>query len=146
MAVLMTTPLWSLLGFALWTLLLLISTIGVYRWSHILTGRRGLTDFPADKVEGALWYKRAMRAHANCVENLPVFGAIVLTAHVSGIVSDAASLAAAIILPARMAQSLIHVFLAETSVTIGIRFGFFLVQFAAYWVLAWPLISLFFSR
>ena len=48
------------------------------RWSRILTGRSGVGGFPADQVEGEEWYKRAMRAHANCIENLPVFGAIVL--------------------------------------------------------------------
>ena len=28
----MTVPMWMLLGFAAWTVLLLLSTIGVYRW------------------------------------------------------------------------------------------------------------------
>lgn len=35
----MTIPIWVLLGFAGWTLLTLFGTVGVYRWSHILTGR-----------------------------------------------------------------------------------------------------------
>jgi hypothetical protein len=65
----MTTPVWMLLGFAAWTLLLLTFTIGVYRWTRILTGRVGMAGFPADKVEGEDWYRRSMRAHANCVEN-----------------------------------------------------------------------------
>ena len=71
-----------LLGFATWTLLLLMATVGVYRWSRILTGRVEVRNFRADQVEGEDWYKRAMRAHANCVENLPVFGAIVFALYV----------------------------------------------------------------
>ena len=73
----MPIPMWALLGFAAWTVLLLLSTIGVYRWSRILTGRVQIRDFRADQVEGDEWYRRAMRAHANCIENLPVFGVIV---------------------------------------------------------------------
>ena len=34
----MTVPVWMLLGFAAWTVLLLLTTVGVYRWSRILTG------------------------------------------------------------------------------------------------------------
>jgi hypothetical protein len=32
-------PVWVLVGFATWTVLLLLATVGVYRWSRILTGR-----------------------------------------------------------------------------------------------------------
>ena len=32
----MTIPMWMLLGFAAWTLLLLMATVGVYRWVAIL--------------------------------------------------------------------------------------------------------------
>lgn len=59
-------------------MLLLIATVGVYRWSRILTGAVRIASFRADQIEGAGWYERGMRAHANCIENLPVFGAIVL--------------------------------------------------------------------
>lgn len=73
----MTVPVWMLLGFATWTVLLLLFTIGIYRWSRILSGRVPIRQFPADAVGGEEWYRRATRAHANCIENLPVFGAIV---------------------------------------------------------------------
>jgi uncharacterized MAPEG superfamily protein len=85
-------PLWALLGFAVWTVVLLITTVGVYRWSRILTGRVQIREFPGDQVEGEEWYKRAMRKHANCVENLPVFGALVLTLYASGIRSSQVAL------------------------------------------------------
>ena len=35
----MTVPQWALLGFSVWTLLVLFGTVGVYRWARILTGR-----------------------------------------------------------------------------------------------------------
>ena len=33
----MPIPVWVLLGFAAWTLIILFTTVGVYRWSRILT-------------------------------------------------------------------------------------------------------------
>jgi hypothetical protein len=33
-------PVLALLAFAVWTLLLLFGSVGVYRWSRILSGRR----------------------------------------------------------------------------------------------------------
>jgi len=68
----MTIPVWMLLGFATWTALLLLFTIGIYRWTLIFSGTVPIRDFPADASGGAEWYKRATRAHANCIENLPV--------------------------------------------------------------------------
>jgi uncharacterized MAPEG superfamily protein len=117
-----------LLGFATWTVLLLIATVGVYRWSRILTGRVEIRSFRADQVEGDDWYKRAMRAHANCVENLPVFGAIVFALHVGNVISSLVNVLAVAILIARVVQSLVHVCLVQTNTVASIRFAFFTVQ------------------
>ena len=133
----MTVPLWALLGFAAWTVLLLLGTVGVYRWSRILTGRVPIREFRADRVEGEDWYKRAMRAHANCVENLPVFGAIVLVLYASGVDSPAANAVSAVILAARIAQSLVHVSFVQTNSVVSVRFGFFSLQIAGFvWLIA----------
>lgn len=133
----MTIPLWALLGFAGWTVLLLLGTVGVYRWSRILTGRVPIRDFRADRIEGADWYKRAMRAHANCVENLPVFGAIVFALYASGIESAVANAVSIAILAARIAQSLVHVSVEQTNAVVSVRFGFFFVQIAGFvWLIA----------
>lgn len=131
-AVGMTVPVWMLLGFAAWTLVLLLATIGVYRWSRIFRGHAQVAEFRADRVEGADWYLRSMRAHANCVENLPVFGAIVFAMHVAGVggaVVDAITIG---ILVARVAQSLIHVCMVQTNVVAAVRFAFFFAQFAGF--------------
>jgi uncharacterized MAPEG superfamily protein len=128
----MTIPVWTLLGFAAWTVLLLLSTVGVYRWSRILTGRVPIRGFRADRIEGEDWYQRAMRAHANCIENLPVFGAIVLALYVSGIGGSAINYLSISVLVARVMQSLIHVCLEQTNAVVSVRFAFFFVQIAGF--------------
>jgi uncharacterized MAPEG superfamily protein len=128
----MTVPIWMLLGFATWTVILLLFTVGVYRWSRILTGRAAISDFRADQVEGKEWYRRAMRAHANCIENLPVFGAIVFALHVSGIGGPTVNFLSITILVARVVQSLVHVCLLQTNLVASVRFAFFFVQIASF--------------
>ena len=124
----MTVPVWMLVGFAAWTVLLLLATVGVYRWSRILTGRVAIRNFRADQIEGADWYKRAMRAHANCVENLPVFGAIVFGLYVGNVASAFVNRLAVMVLVARIMQSLVHVCFVQTNMVASVRFGFFFVQ------------------
>ena len=124
----MTVPIWMLLGFAAWTVLLLMATVGVYRWSRIVTGRVEIRNFRADQVGGDDWYKRAMRAHANCVENLPVFGAIVFALYVGNVTGGLVNVLAIAILIARMLQSLVHVCFVQTNTMASIRFAFFAVQ------------------
>jgi hypothetical protein len=48
----MNTPTWVLLAFAGWTLLILFSTVGVYRWSRILTGRATVSEWQANQPQG----------------------------------------------------------------------------------------------
>src|SRR5262249_47896055 len=83
----MNVPVLVLLGFAAWTLLTLFGSIGVYRWSRILTGRASIAEWRADLPQGSDWYQRAMRAHMNCVENLPVYAAIVVALMATGLQS-----------------------------------------------------------
>lgn len=128
----MSFPLWMLLGFAMWTAAVLVLAVGTYRFSHILTGRAGMAAFPADGRDGAPWYQRAMRAHANCVENLPLFTVVVFALHASGITSGAADAMAAIVLSARMCQSLVHIGLVQTDHVVTVRFAFFVAQLACF--------------
>ena len=131
----MTLPIWMLLGFATWTIVLLASTIGIYRWFNIFAGRAPVNGFPADQPEGADWYKRSMRAHANCIENVPVFGAIVLALHVSGAGGPVADLASIAVLVARVLQSMVHVCLPQTSSVVAVRFSFLMVQLVCFFAL-----------
>jgi uncharacterized membrane protein YecN with MAPEG domain len=125
-------PEWMLLGFAAWTLLLLLTTVGSYRLSRVFRGRAGMGDFRADKVEGQDWYVRAMRAHANCVENLPVFAVLVYVLRAWGIEHPAVDPLCAVILAARIPQSLVHVCFAQTDRIVSVRFTFFFIQFLGF--------------
>jgi uncharacterized MAPEG superfamily protein len=131
----MTIPLWVLLGFATWTLLLLTVTVGYYRWSRILTRRATIADFPADATQGADWYRRATRAHANCIENLPVYGAVVVAATAAAVQGPLFDALAVAMLVARVVQSSVHVLLVESQRSVAVRFGFYLTQVAC--MVAW---------
>ena len=124
----MNIPLWMLLGFAMWTAFVLIFAVGTYRFSHIFTGRAGMASFPADGREGAAWYQRAMRAHANCVENLPLFTVVVFALQAAGISSDAANTMAIVALAARVCQTLVHISAVQTDRVVTVRFSFFFAQ------------------
>jgi uncharacterized MAPEG superfamily protein len=133
----MTTPLWTLLAFAGWTLLVLMAGVGTRRWYLILSGRAVLTNFPGDTPHGNIAYRRAVRAHANCVENLPVYAAIVLSAEVAQLVPVQMDMLALIVIMCRIVQSSIHMLLPETNMTVGVRFSFFFAQVAAMiWMIA----------
>ena len=139
----MTIPVLMLVGFAAWTVLLLLATVGVYRWSRILNGRVPIGGFRADRVDGADWYLRAMRAHANCVENLPVFGAIVFGLYAGNVAGGLVNGLAVAVLVARIMQSLVHVSLVQTNLVASVRFGFFAVQIASFlWLTGILLIKL----
>src|SRR5262245_631923 len=128
----MTIPMWMLLGFAAWTLLLLIAIVGVYRWVNILFRSAPIASFRADQLEGADWYKRGTRAHANCVENLPVFGAIVLAGQAVGFDGTAVDVLCTMVLIARICQSLVHVSHVQTDAFVAVRFSLFSVQLLSF--------------
>ena len=128
----MTVPVWMLLGFATWTVLLLLFTIGIYRWSRILSGRVPIRNFPADAAGGEDWYRRATRAHANCIENLPVFGAIVFGLHVGNVTGTLVDALAVTVLIARILQSLVHVCFVHTNIVASVRFAFFSCSLRAF--------------
>lgn len=123
----MTTPLYCLLAFAVWTISIVLIGIGVHRVGSVLLGRAKPNSFPADTPHGPDRYRRTMRAHANCVENLPVFAAIVLTGEVAGIHSSTIDTLAIVYVVARMGQTVAHIASGRNRV-INIRFGFFLTQ------------------
>jgi len=77
--------------------------------------------------------QRLARAHANCLEGLPIFGGLQVVALLTGKAGLTDPLAPWL-LAARLVQSLIH--LASTSVmAVNLRFAAFAVQLgiAAYW-------------
>lgn len=137
----MNIPLLSLLGFTLWTVFLLLATVGVYRWRRILTGRVAIASFVAGDDRGDEWYGRAMRAHANCIENLPVFAVLVIAAGLLGLDNGWFDRMAVAVLAARIAHSLVHVCLVQTNRVAGLRFLFYLMQLLAFLAMAVLLIQ-----
>jgi len=71
-----------------------------------------------------------MRAHMNCVESLPVYGAVVLTGAVSGVASAAYDALALTFIGARVGQTLVHVGTPQTERVALVRFSLFAVQLA----------------
>lgn len=133
--------LWVLLAFAGWTLLVLIGSVGVYRWHRILTGRQAIRTFRSDRIEGEDWYRRAMNAHRNCVENIGVFAVIALVAWVAGLRGGAMNTLAVVVMIARIAQSLTHIGFTETDLTTSIRFVFYFVQVICFAAMGWIVIN-----
>jgi uncharacterized MAPEG superfamily protein len=122
----MTTPLWCLLGFVAWTLVLLASVAGA-RVGAVLRGEKRPGEFPSGVPHGSDRYWRLNRAHLNCVENLPIFGAVVLVATVAAIRAPVLDTLARTYLAARVGQSLVHV-ASGSGMAVNVRFTFFLVQ------------------
>jgi len=121
----MTPTATALLGFAAWTLLLLMS-LGVLRTIATLSGSRSANSFGPSGEDFPGLGHRLTRAHANCYESLPIVGAILLYA----IATDQQALTDGLAYPfiaARILQSLTH--LASTSnFMVLVRFVFFAVQ------------------
>ncbi len=120
-----------LLGFATWTLLLMTIGVGVYRWVMIFRGAAELTSFPGDVPHGGVAYRRVVRAHANCLENLPVFAVLVLVGAVTGLHPAGTDALAVTTMGARIVQSSVHMVFPEQNATVAVRFSFFLAQVVA---------------
>lgn len=132
----MTFPIAALLAFGVWTLLVLCATVGVYRWSLVFSGRATVREWRGDRPQGADWYLRSLRAHTNCVENLPVFAVVVLSAALSGVQNAALDALAVTVVVARIAQSITHVAFDQTEAVAITRFAFFLAQVISILVMA----------
>jgi len=126
---------WALLGFVVWTILLLVSTIGYTRVSAVLRREARPNSFNAAVPHGSERYQRCMRAHLNCVENLPVFAALVLLAGAVGVSSQPFQLAALAVLPARAGQSIAHISSGSNRAVL-IRFYCYSVQLLAFAIMA----------
>lgn len=124
----MNMPTLVLLAFAGWTLLILFGTVGVYRWSRILTGRATVSEWQANKPQGSDSYQRAIAAHRNCIENLPVYTALVVAIAVFQVESTTLNVLSLVLLGARMAQSLVHIGFEQTENVATWRFAFFFTQ------------------
>lgn len=115
----------ALTGLIGWALALLVLMEAI-RSKLVLTREVAANGFVPDNANLSPFMQRLARAHANCVEGLPIFGGLLLVA----LVSDRSALTdplAYVMLAARIVQSLIH--LASTSpAAVSARFTAFAVQ------------------
>ena len=124
----MTTPVAVLLAFAAWTIATLTAATGWYRWSRILTGRAGIHEFEGGARQPTGWSQRAHRAHANCLENLPLYTVVVVAIVATGASHPALDPLALTLIAARVGQTLTHIVFEQTARAVSVRFSFFLVQ------------------
>lgn len=128
----MTPTLHALTGFVTWALLLLV-LMEAMRSKLVMTKAVAANGFRPDNANLSPFMQRLARAHANCLEGLPIFGGLMLIAVVSGHSSLTDPLAF-VFLGARVLQSLIHL-ASVSSVAVTLRFSAFAVQMAigVYW-------------
>lgn len=115
----------ALIGFIGWTLALLI-LMEVIRSGLVATGRVPANGFSPDNANLSPFMQRLARAHANCLEGLPVFGGLLLVALVTERTAVTDGLAG-VFLAARVVQSCIHLASVRAG-AVKARFTAFAVQ------------------
>lgn len=134
----MSASVLSLTGFIAWTLALLV-LMELIRTRLVLGGQVRADGFRPDNANLSPFMQRLARAHANCLEGLPVFGGLLLVAIATGRGHLTDPLAGAL-LAARVGQSLVHL-ASVSAAAVTLRFTLFAVQMVigAWW--AWLLLA-----
>jgi uncharacterized MAPEG superfamily protein len=133
----MYNTVYALTGFIAWALFLLV-LMEVIRTYLVTTGMVAANSFRPDNTGLSPFMQRLARAHANCVESLPVFGGLLAIAIMTSRTGTTDPLALWF-LGARIVQSIIHL-ISTSSIAVSLRFAAFALQMAIgiYWT--WKLI------
>ena len=128
----MNPTLTALVGFIAWSLFLLVLMEAV-RSKLVLTKAVPANGFTPDNANLSPFMQRLARAHANCIEGLPIFGGLLLVAVLTGKSSITDPLAY-VFLCARVLQSVIHLG-SLSAVAVTLRFSAFAIQMGigVYW-------------
>jgi uncharacterized MAPEG superfamily protein len=121
----MSVTIWALTGFIAWALLLLVLMEAI-RARLVLTRAVPANGFDPANSTLSPFMQRLARAHANCVESLPIFGGLMLVAAVTDRTAITDPLAC-VLLGARVVQSLIHL-ASLSALAVTLRFTAFTVQ------------------
>jgi uncharacterized MAPEG superfamily protein len=119
-----------------------VSTFTGLLWMPYVLNRmlvRGIpatVGYPTDPEPPARWAQRLRSAHANAVENLVVFAALVLAAQAAGISTAVTAAAGPLYLWSRVAHAVTYTFRVPWLRTLA-----FLGSFAAQMMVAWELLS-----
>lgn len=130
----MSNTLLCLTLFVAWSLLLLVLMEAI-RAKMVFSKEIPANGFLPDNSNLSPFMQRLARAHANCLEGLPIFGSLMLIAVVAGKTGMTDSLAA-LFLAARIVQSLIHL-CSVSPLAVTLRFSAFVIQMAiaVYWAI-----------
>jgi len=122
----------TLIGFIAWALFLLVLMEAI-RTYLVVTGRVPANGFTPDNGNLSPFMQRLARAHANCLEGLPIFGGLLVFALLLDKTTITDSLALWL-LAARVVQSVIHL-MSTSVVAVSLRFTAFAVQMGigVYW-------------
>ena len=124
------------------TSLVEVSTFTAVLWIPYVLNRmivRGIpatVGYPNDPEPLAHWAQRLRAAHANAVENLVVFAALVLAAHALGVGTPVTAAAGPLYLWSRVAHAVTYTFRVPWLRTLA-----FVGGFAAQMMVAWELLS-----
>ncbi|MFA5940927.1 MAG: MAPEG family protein [Sinimarinibacterium sp.] len=123
----------ALTGFIALTLFLIV-LMELLRSRLVLLRRIRINEFRPDNSNLSLFMQRLARAHANCIEGLPIFGGLLLVALVTGQTASTDSLAYPF-LAARLVQSFAHL-ASSSELAVSVRAVAFAVQMTigVYWV------------
>ena len=122
--------------------LILVTVFTGLLWLPYILDRiavRGLIDavgYPENPKPQSAWAQRLMKAHANAVENLAVFAALVLAANALGVSNAAIATASMVYFWARVVHALSYTFAVPWVRTLSFAAGFF-----AQAVIAWQLLG-----
>ena len=130
----MNPTLTTLAGFVAWSLFLLV-LMEVIRSKLVLTKEVAANRINPENSNLSPFMQRLARAHANCIEGLPIFGGLMLIAVVASRTSITDPLAY-IFLFARILQSVIHL-ISISALAVTFRFSAFAVQLGigVYWAI-----------
>jgi uncharacterized MAPEG superfamily protein len=122
----MRQPLLCLAAFAAWAVVLVVGIAGA-RVFQVLAGRKRANEFPSGTPHGGDAYWRLNRAHMNTVENLPIFGALVVAGVLLRVEAPSFQVLPVVVICARVVQSLVHVS-SGRSMAVNVRFTAFVTQ------------------
>ncbi|MGN6590460.1 MAG: MAPEG family protein [Sphingomicrobium sp.] len=134
----MSNTAYALTGFVCWALFLLV-VMETIRSYLVVTGKVAANGFRPDNSGLSPFMQRLARAHANCIEGVPIFGGLLAIAIMTSraAVTDPFALW---LLGARIAQSTIHL-VSINLIAVSLRFAVFAVQIliSIYW--SWRLLA-----
>ena len=135
----MSNTIVALGGFALWTIVLVLS-VATFRIVSDFILKRGiaLNNFRPDGSDVPGFGQNITRAHLNCLETLPIFAGVVLAASLVG-QTEILEPTVMYILYARIAQSTVHM-ISVSLTAVLIRATFFTIQLVLLASYIWQII------